>query len=182
MPGSTVPFGLPYPLPTDPTSAQAIEDLAKAADTQVGVVAAQVEAARTYPSVYVTGGVQPTASGVLTQMVFNAEVFDEGNMADLIAFPNSIVIPEAGGYVVIGQAGLASNTAGDRHVEIRANGVTIDYVNSPTVTAAGFPYQEQIGVITLYAPGDRLSLHVRQNSGTSLNVAQCFLAAWKITN
>lgn len=182
MPGFTVPYGLPYPLPTDPTSAQAIQDLAEAVDTQVGVVAALVEAARTLPAVYVTGGVQPTASGVLTQMVFNTEVFDDGSMSDLIAFPNSILIPQAGTYSVIGGAGVVSNAAGDRHVEIRANGLTIDYVNSPTVTAAGFPYQEQIGVITPFSPGDRLSLHVRQNSGTSLNVAQCFLAAWKVAN
>lgn len=182
MPATTIPFGLPYPLPADPPNAQGIQNLAEAVDTQVGVVAAQVEAARTLPGVYVTGGVQPTASGVLTQMVFNLEVFDTGGMSDLIAFPNSILIPQAGTYAVIASAGLASNTAGDRHVEVRANGLTIDYVNSPTVTAAGFPYQEQIGLITPFSPGDRLSLHVRQNSGTSLNVAQCFLSAWKVAN
>ncbi len=181
MPGFTVPFGLPYPLPADPTSAQAIQDLAEAVDTQVGLVAAQVEAARLRNAVFVTGGVQPTASGVMTQMVFNTEVFDVGDMADLIAAPNSIRIPQSGAYVTIISAGFASNTAGDRHVELRQNGITIDYVNSPTVTAAGFPYQEQNGYITGYTPGDLLSLHVRQNSGTTLNVAQCSLAVFQVT-
>lgn len=182
MPGTTVPFGLRYPLPTEPPEAAAIQRLAEDADTQVGVVAAQVEAVRTLPAVYVTGGVQATATGVLTQMVFNAEVFDDSDMSNLIAFPNSVVVPQTGTYVVLGMAGLVSNAAGDRHIEIRANGLTIDYVNSPTVTAAGLPYQEQIALITPFAPGDRLSLHVRQNSGTTLNVAQCSLSAWKIAN
>lgn len=112
---------------------------------------------------------QSIANSSQTKVIFNTELFDTDNIADIAGANDRLVIQTAGVYMLTAAAEWASNFTGYRDLEIHLNGAT-----SP-VLASGRHAGQGSGVnsVTTFARlsvSDFLTMHVLQTSGAALNV------------
>jgi hypothetical protein len=188
MPATTVPYGLPYPLPGDPTHVAGtpanpgdVQLLAQAADTQITTALAAAQAAGMPSSVVVQGGPQPVDNNVITDMAFNAVTWDNAGYADLGLTPYLITLENGGLYVVQGTIAFAPNANGWRRAQlIDGNGATFVSREVQAVTDPGTGVTIQLGMVFQPNFFSSIRLQAQHLAGTTIQVLSCTLSAVKI--
>lgn len=137
MPGFTVNRNYPYSLPTDPADvAQAIEDLARAIDTDVQALSdliisrpfARVSAKSTIKQVF--------PSEQITELSFDFLDHDNANISDLSTQPTRLTPTSAGLWMVWASIEVPSYASRSHDFIVRVNGTDIgrstQHLNNPT--------------------------------------------------
>lgn len=116
---------------------------------------------------------QSINNGAWTAISFDTEQFDTYNLHDNSVNPTRITLPNAGRYLVTGQANFVSSVAGAiRGVSIRRNGVS--YLAAYYVAPIGGGNETAMptsAIIETTAANDYIELCVYQDSGGTLNTA-----------
>lgn len=182
MPATTVPFGLPYPLPADPTRVELdVQRLAEAADTQMVTLLANATAAGMPHSAVVQGGPQPVDNNTITDMKLNDEIWDNANYVDLVANPYIITLEPSGIYMVQGTVAFAPNATGFRRCQLLdGNGAVVASREVQAISDPGTGVTIQVS--EMFSPNFFSSLRVqaRHTAGTTLQVLACEIAAVRI--
>lgn len=176
---STTTLGIPYPLPTDkPATPAYIEALARAVDSLVASYYVQAVSAASPPGAKVTGGVQVVPNNVATVLTFNAVVFDDAAMTDLVGLPQGIVLPSGGRWAYQSMIQFAPSTASYRRAEVTRNGpgTIAETGQVPAVQAAGVPTTVTASGMGSFTAGDIFRLQGFQVTGGDLQVLGCSLS------
>lgn len=116
---------------------------------------------------------QSINNGAWTAISFDTEQFDPYNLHDTVTNPSRITLPNAGKYLVTGQANFVSSVAGNiRGVSIRRNGGS--YLAAYYVAPIGGGNETAMptsAIIETTAANDYIELCVYQDSGGALNTA-----------
>jgi len=114
---------------------------------------------------------QLVADNLETDVIMQSEVYDIGNMHDLVVNQQRLTVPGggAGSYIVSAQITFAPSNVGRRELIIRKNGniVAVDKEFGPDAvvdTVLNHTFQDEAG------PGDFYEIKVYQNSGGALAV------------
>lgn len=104
-----------------------------------------------------------------TVLPFNSQRRDTDTIHDPVTNNSYLTCKTAGVYVIIGQASFTASAVGERHWQIRLNGITgIGYADTDAM-AAGAPFFNPTTIYDL-ALNDYVELMVFQNSGGPLNI------------
>lgn len=127
MPGFTVPYNLPYPLPGDPTGPQAVQDLVEAVDNLAVFTLAALDAANDATvSAIASGGPASVVNGTGSVVCFAKEVSDTGDLVDIAVSPCQFNIPTSGIWMVSGYASWAAESGvGPRGCTVLVNSATV---------------------------------------------------------
>lgn len=167
MPGSTVPFGFPYPVGGDPFTDPAgdIQALAEAVDPVVQALFDQVAATSSPPAAQVTAGTTQVAGGSTVAPPLTTVAFDnDGLTSTLSVNPYELIIQTAGVYAIWGSIlwpTSASTVNLNFGVGLFVNGVQV--VTSPvrsrsTATSGGGSWRAQFSTLETLSIGDRVAL------------------------
>lgn len=180
---STTSLGIPYPLQTDvPDTPGYIEALAEKVDLLVTADYVQAAAALSPPGAKLTGGTQVVPNNTATQLVFNAVVFDNAGMADLVSVPTGLILPSSGRWAYGGSITFAPATASYRRAEVTRNGpgTVVETNQVAPVQTAGFPTTVRVqGMGTFTNVGDIFRLQAFQVTGGDLQVLSCSLSMYR---
>jgi hypothetical protein len=164
---------------TDPVITVAADDVHDAADWNTYVRDNESFLFKP-PRVRVTdGNNQPASDSSQTPITFDTEQFDTDTMHDLGTNPERITFTTAGVYLVGGNIGWASSSAGRRQLRILLNGTT--QLNNVVVDVDSVT-GHRMNVVTIFdmAANDYVELQAFQTSGGDLNVtAAQFWAVWQ---
>ncbi len=117
----------------------------------------------------VHGSSQTISNNTLTILDYNAEQFDDNDMHDTVTNNSRLTATVAGRYIINTQVRWASNSVGNRIVDILLNGTTLIARNQvPTNTGAATI--TTLATIWDMALDDYVETRVFQNSGGNLNV------------
>jgi len=108
-----------------------------------------------------------------TNVIFDTEAFDNGDMVDLGTNNERVTIPFAGRYQVSFSVEFASNATGRRRIVLRKNGVSggAGVMQAIDVAASGVNDTEIGGSRLLnLAANDYLELEIYQDSGGALDI------------
>lgn len=189
MPGTT-PRGYPYPLYSDPMDpAQDLQDLATAVDTDMDALWDRLIAGYNQPGVYLRGtGNQAVANNTDVTATYTAEVYDNGNMANLAVSTTNVNIVQTGIHIAMGRVSWAANgaaLAGARQISLVSSGalgvLARRSVNADTGVIAPAGTTATAIVMSFYAvSGTTVTMVQRQNSGAVIQSATRSLAVARI--
>lgn len=189
MPGMTT-RGYPYPLYSDPMDpAQDLQDLAEAVDTDLDALWDRLLAGYNQPGVYLRGtGNQAIANNTDVTATYNAEVYDNGNMADLGVSTTNVNIVETGVHIAMGRVSWAANGAaltGARQISLVSSGAlgVLARRSVAADTGALAPAgTTATAIVTSFwaASGTTVTMVQRQNSGAVIQSATRTLAVARI--
>lgn len=180
MPGSTVPFGLPYPLPGDPADVpQAIQDLAEATEALYLSQSASVTAAQAPGCCSLLGTTQSIPNTTLTLLQFNTVVLDNDSLSNITVDPTSINLRDTRRYFVQATCTWAASTASFRRLEIIVAGTLVVSQQIQPSQAAGFVTTNRTGLVLNGGIGQTVQVQAQQSTGGSLSVQSCALTAWQ---
>lgn len=180
MPGSTVPFGLPYPLPGDPADVPgAIQDLAEATEALYLSTAATVTAAQSPGCCSLTGTTQSIPNNTLTLLQYNTVVLDNDGLSTITTDPTSIILRDTRRYFIQGTCTWAASTASYRRLEIIVSGTLVVSQQIQPSQTTGFVTTNRVGIVLNGGIGQTVQLQALQVTGGSLSVQSCSLTAWQ---
>lgn len=126
MPGVTPVYGIPYPCTNDAVTVASFQDFADAVDAALTTLNTLADEALTRPTAKVfNSATQTIVGGVLTTAIFNSEIWDSDNLADLGVNNDRFTIQTPGTYLLTAQttftgAGALATGA----IGLSLNGVT----------------------------------------------------------
>ena len=180
MPGSTVPLGLPYPLPGDPADVpQAIQDLAEATEALYLSTSASVTAAQAPGCASLTGTTQAIPNNTATVLAFNTVVLDNDQLSNITVDPFTVSLRDTRKYMIHGTCTWAASTTSYRRLEILVSGVVVVSQQIQPSQTAGFVTTNRVGIVLNGGIGQTVQLRVLQVTGGSLSVQSCSLTAWQ---
>lgn len=183
MTGFTVPLGFPYPTGGDPPDgAGQLQALAEAIDDAMVATYASAASVASPPAARITGGSQPTTTGLGKVMNFNSVYFDNDNMADLVADPQKLVVRTAGVYWVMATATFAPNNAGYEEFNLRKNLTVIARWASTPVDSAIIGLSPTVSALVQMAVGDTFDFFVLQETGTTVSAFDVQMAACRVSS
>lgn len=184
MPGFTVPLAIPYPLPTDPADGPAaIQAMAERVDDLYVQIAATASTIANPETCLVVGGTQPILDNTLTTLQYNAELFDNAGMADLVSNPFRVVTQSAGIFLVQATVAWAPNGNGLRQFDVYTSAIPPE-VQWKAQSMAG----TETGVTTTAsflvssAANNSIFIRGRQTAGTTLDMTGCALFVCKVSS
>jgi hypothetical protein len=180
MPGATVPLGFPYPLAGDPLDGPGdIKALADAVDASVTATLVAAASAAAPPAFKITGGLQPIPNSMLTFLRYDTVVYDNTGGVDLSTNASSVFLDTAT-YVVAMNVVFAPSLFGERFVAIEESFFMFAIERQTPSQEATFPTALSLVGQKLISSPNALHVEVFQNSGATLNVTSCSLAAWRV--
>lgn len=183
MTGFTVPLGFPYPTGGDPPDgAGQLQALAEAIDDAMVATYASAASVSSPPAARITGGSQPTTTGLGKVMNFNSVYFDNDGMADLVSDPQKLVVRTAGVYWVMATATFAPNNAGYEEFNLRKNLTVIARWASTPVDSAIIGLSPTVSALVQMAVGDTFDFFVLQETGTTVSAFDVQMAACRVSS
>lgn len=174
MPASTVPFGLPYPLPADPTMVpDDIERLALAVESAVGTMLTAAQAASMPPSVLVSGSVQQLPNNTATSLVYDTVVFDNAGYAQPTVSNTSLILTPGVLHLVFAHVLFDVGGTGTRRmmlVDGTGTSTTIRAQRAMVLATEGASLFASTLVVPAANPA--MTIQALQTNGTSFAVTQ----------